>query len=379
MKKNRIYLALCASVLLGGFLASCNGNDEPKHNDSGSKLELPDDRLFILNEGAYNANNSNITLYGPKNNIIIEDIFYKQNSMRLGDNGQDIIAADDKIYISVNGSNYLTKLNAAGVEEKRVSFTSDPELQGGVRYLAEKDGYIYASFYGGVLAKINKKDLMIEKKITKLGANLEGVAIENGKLYVANSYSQSIDPETGVNVFNYLNEMFVIDLRDFTLSKTLTVATNPNQVAEEEDKIFLIAWGNYGNKGYEFQMIDPKQDNKVTSLGVATKMGVGNDKVYLVNSVTEWTSYTTTNTFFYYDIKANKMVESSFMKDAPAELSTSSISMISVDDENGDIYVGTSSYVANGEVYRFKKDGTFVTKFDSQGINPRKAVFLEAN
>ena len=113
-----------------------------------------------------------------------------------------------------------------------------PDLQGGVRYLAAEDGYLYASFHGGVVAKINATSLRVEKKITGLGANLEGVAIENHMLYVANAYEQTFDPETDKNVFNYLTDLRVIDLSKFELSETLTVAANPNCVLAEDGKIF---------------------------------------------------------------------------------------------------------------------------------------------
>lgn len=377
MKTTQLWLAACAMMAFGALTTSCSDDDDPDWSDNGSKVELPNDRMFILNAGSFGANNSNISLYDIKGNTVIDDIFYKQNAQRLGDTGQDMIEYDDHIYVAVYGSNYIAKLNAAGVEEARVSFTADPELQGGVRYIDAEDGYLYASFHGGVVAKINTRNMTLDQKITNLGANLEGVAIENGKLYVANSYTQTKDPETGKNVYTYFDEMFVIDLRSFSLSETLTVATNPNQVAEEEDKIFVIGWGNYKDKGYEFQMIDPRQNNKVTTLATATNMTAGNDVVYLVNSVTDWSTYTTTNTFFYYDIKAGRVVESSFLKNAPEELASASVYMMTVDDETGDIYIGTSDYTTNGELYRFKRDGSFVNKFDCGGINPCKAVFLD--
>ena len=88
-----------------------------------------------------------------------------------------MIEYEDEIYIAVSGSNYLTKLNAAGVELKRVSFVSDNDLSAGIRYIDAEDGYIYASFYGGAVAKINAKTLEVVDKLTGLGDNLEGVAI----------------------------------------------------------------------------------------------------------------------------------------------------------------------------------------------------------
>ena len=195
------------------------------------------------------------------------------------------------------------------------------------------------------------------------------------------TYEQTFDPETDKNVFNYLTDLRVIDLSKFELSETLTVAANPNQVLAEDGKIFLISWGNYNDQGYEFQMIDPKQNNKVTSLGVASKMGVGNDKVYLVYALTDWTTRVTTNTFSYYDIKAGKMVNSSFINDHLKQLENASIFSIGVNDENGDIYIGLTNYTtSNGSFFRFKKDGSMLYDFaNCGGQNPSKFVFIDAD
>lgn len=34
-------------------------------------------------------------------------------------------------------------------------------------------------------------------------------------------------------------------------------------------------------------------------------------------------------------------------------------------------------YNTNGDIYRFKKDGTFIEKFESGGVSPRAAVFID--
>ena len=64
-------------------------------------------------------------------------------------------------------------------------------------------------------------------------------------------------------------------------------------------------------------------------------------------------------------------------KNAPAELATSSVYGVSVNDETGDIYVMTTDFTNNGQVYHFKSDGSFAGKFAATGINPRKIVFLD--
>lgn len=380
MKMRKIYLAMAAVVAFGSVFTSCSDDDEPKWNDEGSEITLPESRMYILNEGSMSQNNASISFYNPGEGEpkFVADIFFDQNEGRLGDTGQSMIKYGKNIYVAVYGSNYMVKLNTACVKEGEVSFSKDPELQGGVRYIAAEDGYIYASFYGGIVAKINASTLDVEKKLKTPGANLEGVAIENDYLYVANSYERTTDPETGKNKYNYFKDVFVIDLNTFTLKETLVVEQNPNMLIDEDDKVFLISW-NYSRESYVLQMIDPDANNKVTELGYATNMAAGNDMLYLVDSRTDYSvrPYVTTNTFSSYDIKSRRLNTTSFLKDAPAELATSSIYMMTVSEYTGDIYIGVTNYSAsNGTMYRFKQDGSFVGKFDCGGQNPRAAVFF---
>lgn len=375
MKVRSLLLNMLCMLALSVSLISCSDDDDNSLDDGGSKVTLPQtSRIYILNEGTAGQNNAGIEFYASnKDAEIISDIFYKQNLAKLGDTGQDMIKYHDNIYVAVYGSNYITKLNAACVEQNRTTFTDDKDLAAGIRYMAAEDGYIYASFYGGVIAKINANTLKVEKKITGLGNNLEGVTICNDKLYVANSY-KIVDSK-----YIYLTEVFVIDLDSFSLKETLTVTQNPNQLVEEEDKVFLISW-DYSAESYVLQLINPEKNNEVSKIGYATNMAVGDDILYLVDSRTDysnWPETATVNTFSSYNIKTSTMNPNSFLKDAPTELESTSIYMIKVNPNNGDIYIATTFYSSsNGNVYRFKKDGTFIEKFDCGGQNPKAAVFF---
>ena len=104
----------------------------------------------------------------------------------------------------------------------------------------------------------------------------------------------------------YLNDVFVVDLATFTLKEKLAVATNPNVLMEEDDKIFLIAWDySFVEEGYVLQIIDPANSNEVTNIGHATYMAADDDVVYLINSLTNWNvnPAVTTNHFSTYNIK----------------------------------------------------------------------------
>ena len=108
-------------------------------------------------------------------------------------------------------------------------------------------------------------------------------------------------------------------------------------------------------------------------------MAASENTLYLINSDTDYSSYpyTTVNTFFTYNISTKQLSEVNFLKNAPEELSSASIYVMEINEKNGDIYIGTTHYVdGNGDIYRFKKDGTFVEKFDCGGQNTNNIVFL---
>lgn len=123
-----------------------------------------------------------------------------------------------------------------------------------------------------------------------------------------------------------------------------------------------------------------KNNNKVTNLGYATHVAAENDKLYCVDSrvdYSSWPEVAAVNTFYTYDVKAGTKSSGSFLKNAPEELGTAVVYMIAVNDSNGDIYIGTTGHSdVNGDIYRFKNDGTYMEKFDCGGQNPNSAVFF---
>ena len=298
MRFRNLFFSLCCMATLGVSLVACS-EDEDLFDDSGSKVTLPSHRAFILNEGTQGANNATLSFYAPDGNAdFIKDIFYTQNQAKLGDTGQALIEYNNDLYAIISGSRYLVRMNTAGVEKHRYAI---PESEGDPRYLAADDGYIYMTQYGGQVTKLDANTLKVVGTF-KGGANLEGIAECDGKLYVANSYLKN---DAG---YQYQTDLFVINAANMQLETTLAVDINPNQVLEEDGKIFLISWGNYADKGYSAQMIEPQNGNKPTSLGVATNMAVGDDMVYFVNSETDWNTFTTTNTFFSYSSFASTQI-----------------------------------------------------------------------
>lgn len=367
---------LCMLAITGMMTSCSDDDDDDKLDDRGSQVQLPSERAYFLNEGTMGMNNAGIAFYAPKGNAdFIGDIYQLQNGMKIGDTGQDMISYNGSIYVSVYGSNYITRLNAAGVSETRMLFSSssDSDLTGGVRYIAAEDGYLYASIYGGIVAKIDAKTLNVVAKLRVAeAANLEGVVIEDNQLYVASSYKK-VDGK-----YVYLTEVYVIDLKSFTLKQTLTVSTNPQYLCATGDKIFLIST-DYSRESYVLQQIDPASGNAVKEIGYATHMAGEDGVLYLADSrvdYSNWPEVSAVNTFSTYSVKSGAMAALT-LKGAPEAIKTEVVYMMAVDDERDELYIGTTGHSnENGTIYRFKLDGTYVDSFDCGGQNPRKAVFF---
>ena len=357
--------ALC-SLMLGMGFASCSDDDEPEMEPIIDPVDYP---AYILNEGAMGANNANITSFMPNYKAEnLSDVYLKTNGKKMGDVANAMMEEDDNIYVVLNGSKYVARLDLTIKEQARYTF---PEGEGTPRCIDVEDDYAYVTQYGGQVSKLNTKDMTLAGTF-KGGDNLEGIVEKDGKLYVANTYT--VD---GSNNWIYNKEVFVIDAKTMTLEKTIEVVENPTKIYEINDKIYLISAGNYDDVPGALQIIDTQNNMVRTILNDVTKITEGhNGVIYGVRSTYD-ENWQPTNLFFLYSPKADEVSHTSFLKDAPSSLATDIIYMLEVDEETGFIYVGTSDYTTNGTIYQFDQSGKFVQSFDSGGINPSAMVFMK--
>ena len=356
MKFRKLMLCALSALMIAAGFTACD-DDEWDPTKEGSTIEMEKTRAFVLNEGLYERNNAGITYFDwMTDNVYNSDLYMAQNKRQMGDTGQDIIEEDNNIYVVLSGSKLLLKLNSVGVEMARASVSSD---LGDPRYVVEDGGYLYVTCYGGFIAKYKASDLSFVSSV-KVGSNPEFIIEENGKLYCTNSG------------WGKDNRVAVVDIKAFNTASFQTVMTNPDHIIEVNDRIFVQGYGD----AYDYPWGELK-NGKYTQLGNASNWCKHGDMLYLVNSVTDWSTYTTSNTFYSYNAKTSTLNNSSFLKNAPAELASASVYGMSTNPKTGDIYIMTSDYSNNGIVYHFKNDGTYVTKFTTTGISPRKIVFLD--
>lgn len=351
MKFRSLFLAVLCTLFLGVSLTSCSDDDDDEVTTG----------VFILNQGKSGNNNAGISVYNPETHAVTADVYMAQNDKGLGDTGLDMIQYGNYVYVTVYGSSRLVKLDKAGVEVASLTFSAE---DGQPRYMAAEDGKLYVTLYSGKVARINAADLKIEKYV-QVGKNPEQIVEEDDKLFVANSG------------WGKDNTVSVIDIRTFEVVKTVEVVVNPNYLQEAEGYVYVISYGNLGNVPYTLSRINTRT-YAVEKITTATLMAEHDDVIYLVNSVTDWSTYTTTTTFFTYDARRGVLNNTSFLQDSPEarKLATKSIHMIEIDPNNGDIYIGISDYNNNGDVYRFTRTGEFVKEITTGSLNPNNMVFF---
>ena len=358
---------LCALMMGAGFANCADEFDDWEQPDPDP---LTKKLTYILNQGLWGNNNANISSYyemeGTPN--VMANYYQTINGKNMGDLGNAMIAEDDNIYVVLNGSKYVARLDMSTKEQARYTF---PEGEGEPRCIDVEDDYAYVTQYGGKVSKFNIKDMTLAGTFEG-GDNLEGIVEKDGKLYVVNAWK--ID---GSNNYSYNKEILVIDAKTMSLTNTIPVVENPENIYEIDDKIYAISRGNYRDIPSVLQVIDTKTGTSKVILNDVEKITKGhNGYIYGIRTTYD-ANWDLVNSFFIYHPKTNEVSETSFLKDAPTSFSTSAIYILEVDETTGYIYVGISDYVNNGTIYQFDQTGKLIRQYDSGGINPCAMIFID--
>ena len=277
MKKHSLLVIIIAALAFAG----CVVIDHASEMDgfTGTNVEVgenggrPGLKLMILNEGSW-PNKSTIDLLDLSNKKFYADIFAQANpdeAQGIGNGGNDIELAGNMIWLAMNASNLILGLNPYTFKvEVRIELESP-------RSMVSDDKYLYVSSYGSALYggapmpgrvfRIKLEDYTYTS--LNVGYQPEGMAIMDGKLYVANSggYNEEKD-----------NRIHVIDLETFDIDKVLELpVSNLNMMRKVNDELWVSTYASYTPK---FEITAPSKLAVVTKDGTATVIeGVHADKI----------------------------------------------------------------------------------------------------
>lgn len=337
-------------MLSMAILSSC----EPMGDDGGDMSATVG--TFILNNGTWGGNDSEICVFNPLDGSCVPDAFSGANGQKLGELAQDILRLNDEVYIAVSGSQTI--------------FVTDTKLKINTRINAEHDGArlsprvltsdgkkIYVSYYEGFVGEISPEDHSC--RLTKVGPNPEGLDICRDRLYVADS--------GGMAFPDYGSTISIVSLSDFTRTDTLKVNVNPVKVAAYDDRVYIFSYGDYAAVPPLLQVYDTSDGSlKTLEYDSVSSMAEGEDGIlYLLCCGLDEHWNTLPGLILMHDMSTD-MPLGEFVTDGTELPNAYSISAAA----DGNIYVGCSDYITTGEVCVFSKEGRLLHRFDSGGFNP---------
>lgn len=203
--------------------AACNGNIDPASGPEPEPVDNAVEKIILLNEGNMQSDNGQLSYISDHS--IENGWFRKVNGAKLGDTPLHIIALNDTLLaITVNGSNKIDFIKPDG------KLAASTEEVPNCRYLATDGRYLYATSYAhssalkenytkGYVAKIDLEDYSLVSTC-ETGYEPEGIAVWQGRLYVANSggyaFSEGHEYENTITVVeaSTMRKISEIELKD---------------------------------------------------------------------------------------------------------------------------------------------------------------------
>lgn len=378
----RILYVLLATAML---LTSCRGKEPVQPDPEVDPVTPPDasaecEGFYLLNQGNMGANKASLDYFSYTTGTYSRNIYPDRNPgvvKELGDVGNDLQIYGGKMYAVINNSNLVEIMDAATA--KHITAVSIPNC----RYIAFHNGKAYVTSYAGdqigdvqigFVAEIDTVTLTLTGRRCDVGYNPDGIAVLDGKAYVANSGGY-LRPE-------YDDRLSIIDLASMTEIKKVKLLTNMDRVAVSSDGLlYITSRGNY--KAYPKHdpplpyipptviAWDPKTETIVKDYGIgASNICMSGDSCYVIYSdfVSE-TGYKIINT------KAMAIVSENFIKDG-TDAKIRVPYAIGVYRHAGEFMVGDATdFVSPGVLYYFNADGTLKWQTDT-GDGPACIAFL---
>ena len=242
MKK--VLLAITCLVAL--VLFSCKPDPipvDPSDDPTTDTIEPADDTIvpslvvgkgvFVINEGNFSYANSSLTFYDTEKDSVINNLFYRVNGAPIGDVGQSLALIDGKLYIVVNSSNYIYKMDASTI---KINLNQPYMLTGFVQprfmhVVAPNKAYV-SDIASTVLWIINPKDMTHTGNI-EMGKSTETMLQVGRELYVTNWSRYYIEGMTN-------NTVQVVDINNDVKVADIQVGSEPNGIVVDKDGMVWV-------------------------------------------------------------------------------------------------------------------------------------------
>lgn len=354
MKRTVLFLSLIIAIAF----ASCKKNKsvEPEVFSVGKGL-------FVLNEGTFTYANSSLSFYDFDKNTVENNLFFRVNNTPIGDVGQSLTMIGDDLFIVVNNSKYIYKVDAKTIvyKAKIEGFTSPRYM---LQVSADKAYVTDLVSTGFWVLNLNT----LEKTFVETGNTTEAIVKVGNEVFMSNWSNYYTNYETSNHSIQ------VIDCVNDALVETIDVAQEPNSmVVDKYNQIWVSCSGGYM----------PPQDPAIICIDAATHQII---KRFDLASGADYPIYLTIdgageNIYFmnggYGTLNIYKMsVDATEIPDTPFVTSDGKVFYnLKIDPTSGDLYVtDAKNYVVNGDLVRYSADGTLIGTYEL-GLIPSYMLF----
>jgi DNA-binding beta-propeller fold protein YncE len=317
--------------------------------------------FYLLNEGNMGSNKATLDYFDYETGIYHRNIYGDANPTvpkELGDVGNDIAIYGSKLYAVINCSNKIEVMDAKTA--KRIGQIDIPNC----RNIIFHNGFAFVTSYAGpveinpefqqigYVAKIDTSSLQILDKCL-VGFQPDGLAIANGKIYVANS--------GGYLSHNYENTVSVIDVASFKETRRIAVAVNLHHVcADKQGNIWVNTRGDYFHTSSKLYCIDSQNDQITDSVNiVVSNFHLDEDKLYIVGVAFNYETMINEVTYGIVDVASKQVISNNFIKDGTDGRIKTPYG-ITVNPLTKEIYVtDAKNHVSPGVLYCFDKEGRY--------------------
>lgn len=354
MKKTGLYLLLFLVVF------SCKKPDDDLPNevvidsiDSVNKLK----GIFVLNEGTWQQNNASLSYLDVTENTVTENYFSQKTGRQLGDVGNDLLYVNNTLFILVNASNSIEKLNTKTGESKQLKIVNFQNVGRQPRqFFLATNGDLFITSFDDFVSIVDTASLTL-KKIIRVGRDPEGLAVVGNKLFVANS--------GGLDFPNYESTVSVIDISSYTSIDTLHVGLNPGSMQlDNYGRLFVNCNGDYAKVKPSIHIVNTATHQTEAIWDYSSRgLQVVGDTIFTINSETL--------TVELFDTQTRSLIKSGLVDVS----SFSAISSFKVDPKSKLIFIADGlDYVTRGKVYAYDYSGKEQFHFDA-GVIPGGIAF----
>ncbi|OGX84242.1 hypothetical protein BEN47_16440 [Hymenobacter lapidarius] len=321
--------------------------------------------VFVLSEGQFGAGDGAVSIFDKDTKALTVDAFGSANGgAKLGDVVQSMGVQGTRGYIVVNASNkievvdlpgFKTAGTISGIEQPRY-FTSTSATRG---YVTGWKGP-FTNYLPGTLSILNLTTNTVSSTVT-VGRNPEQLLALGGKIYVPNSLD---------------NTVTVVDEASGAVSSTITVSDGPrSMVADKDGNIWVLCSGFV-----TFLNVPPFTATRVSngalirfnpgSPATQTKLAfpsTGSPSQLRINPAKDQLFYSFGGAEYRLPTTATALPTAPFIR--------RSFTGFAIDPRDNTVYGGISpSFSSNGRFIRYQPSGVAIDSFTVK-VGPNGFVF----